>query len=341
MAETKDKIKSLSYHDALVLLQKGVIALAYLIFGEEKYLQEDLIDRLLKLSVDPAMKDFNLDIYYGGETDVEKILNAARSFPMMAARRTVIVKDIQNFKPTELKHVTNYFQNMSRTTCLILTSSQKKISVRQMNHASNEVIMIDCRPLYENEVPGWVENYLKSKRLEIEPQAIYLLQAQVGNSLFSLVNELEKVQINIHPRTKIKLADIQTITSISKQFNVFELCNAVGDRNFNRTLGILKQLIQQGESTTGMIVQLTRHFVHLMKINEGFRQGKRSVNDLMKITGLSYYFVNDMMQQAKKYSIEQLRNSFELLAEADLHLKTGYQTPDMVMELLLYKLIQR
>ena len=74
MAETKDKIKALSYNDALVHLKKGVLSPVYIIFGEEKYLQDDLIDRIIKISINPAMKDFNLDIFYASETDVEKII---------------------------------------------------------------------------------------------------------------------------------------------------------------------------------------------------------------------------------------------------------------------------
>lgn len=341
MAETKDKIKALSYNDALVQLKKGALARVYILFGEEKYLQDDLIDRIIKMSINPAMKDFNLDVFYASEADVEKIINAARSFPMMDERRVIIVKDIHEFKPTELKHLTNYFQNTSSSSCMVLTTNQKKTSGRLTGQASAQIAAIDCRAFYDNEIPGWIENYLKTKNLEIESQAIYLMQAQTGNSLLNLVNELEKILINIHPRTKITVADIQSVTSVSKQFNVFELCNAVGDKNFARTLAILNKLLQQGDSATGIIIQLTRHFVHLMKISEGYRQGKRSVNEFMKITGLTYYFVNDMMRQAKNFSIEQLRNSFEFLAEADLHLKTGYQKSEMVMELLLYKLIRR
>lgn len=341
MAQAQEKIKSITYNDALVHFKKGVLSPVYIIYGEEKYLQDDLIDRILKMTINPAMKDFNLDIFYASEADVEKIINVARSFPMMDERRVIVVKDIQDFKPTELKHLTNYFQNISRSSCMVLTSSQKKISGRLTNQAAAQVVTIDCRAFYDSEVPGWIQNYLKAKNVEIESQAIYLLHAQVGNSLLNLVNELEKVLINIHPRTKITLADIQAITSVSKQFNVFELCNAAGSKNFPRTIAILNRLLQQGDSATGMIIQLTRHFIHLLKISEGYRQGKRSVNEFIKITGLTYYFVNDMMQQAKNFSIEQLRNSFQFLAEADLHLKTGYQKPTMVMELLLFKLINQ
>jgi DNA polymerase-3 subunit delta len=167
-----------------------------------------------------------------------------------------------------------------------------------------------------------------------------LLQAQVGNSLLDLVNELEKVQINIHPRMKITLEDVQNVTSISKQFNIFELCNAIGEKNFPQAIAIVNKLLEQGESPTGMIIQMMRHFLNLMKINENIRRGNRAINELMKVTGLTYYFVNDMMKQSGNFTSEQYRGSFNFLAEADLHLKTGYQKPGMVMELLLYKLIK-
>ena len=143
-------------------------------------------------------------------------------------------------------------------------------------------------------------------------------------------------------RIKAKISSIDEMTpgSISKQFNIFELCNAIGEKNFPRSIAILNKLIGQGESPTGMIIQITRHFVNLMKINENIRRGNRSTGELMKVTGLTYYFVNDMMKQSKNFSAEQYKNSFSCLTEADLHLKTGYQKPGLVMELLLYKLIK-
>lgn len=339
MAQTKSKTKAISYTQAIEQLSKGVISPTYFIFGEEKYLHDDLIGRIIHASIDPGMKDFNLDFFYASEAEVDKIINVARSFPMMDQRRVIVVKDIQDLKTTELKYLTDYISHPSQTSCLILTMAEKLRSNKAMDLILNHSIAIDCRQFYDNEIPGWVENYLQSKKIEIEMQAIYLLQAQVGNSLLTLVNELEKVQINIHPRTRITLADVQSITSVSKQFNIFELCNAVGDKNFSRTVAILSKLLQQGETPTGMIVQLTRHFVQLLKIHEAMRQGKKAVNDIMKITGLTYYFVNDAMRQSKNFSTEQLRSAFNHLADADLHLKTGYQKPNLVMELLLYKLI--
>lgn len=340
MAKTATKSNRITYSKAIDQLKKGDLAPVYFIYGEEKYLHDELIDRIIDTSLDSEAKDFNLDIFYASETSTDKIINVSRSFPMMTQRRVVVVKDIQQLKPTDLKHLADYVNRPSKSSCLILSLPARKKAGKWFTVIFNNALSIDCRKLYDNEVPAWVESYVQSKNLAIAKDAIQLLQAQVGNSLLDLVNELEKIQINIHPRLKITLEDVQSVTSISKQFNIFELCNAVGEKNFPRAITILNKLLAQGESPTGMIIQLMRHFVNLMKINENIQRGNRSISELMKVTGLTYYFVNDMMKQAKNFSAGQYRNSFTYLTEADLHLKTGYQKPGLVMELLLYKLIK-
>ena len=340
MAQATPKTNNINYAKAINQLMKGELFPVYLIYGEEKYLHDELIDRIIDTSLDSGTRDFNLDIFYASETSADRIINVACSFPMMAQRRVVVVKDIQQLKTNDLKHLAEYVNHPSKSSCLVLSLPERKKSGKWFGVIFNNALSIDCRRFYDNEVPGWVENYLQSKKLKIEKEAIQLLQAQVGNSLLDLVNELEKVQINIHPRMKITLEDVQNVTSISKQFNIFELCNTIGDKNFPQAIAILNKLLEQGESPTGMIIQMMRHFVNLMKINENIRRGNRTVNELMKVTGLTYYFVNDMMRQSRNFTAEQYRGSFNFLAEADLHLKTGYQKPDLVMELLLYKLIK-
>ena len=340
MAQTATKSNNISYTQAIGQLNKGSLAPVYLIYGEEKYLHDELINRIIDISLDSETKDFNFDLFYASETSVDQIINVAQSFPMITERRVVVVKDIHQLKTTEIKYLADYVSHPSKSSSLILTLPERKKTGKWFTVIFSNALTIDCRRLYDNEIPAWVEGYLQSKGLEIEKEAVQLLQAQVGNSLLNLVNELEKIQINIHPRTKITLDEVQNVTSISKQFNIFELCNVVGEKNFPRAIAILNKLLEQGESPTGMIIQLMRHFVNLMKINENIRKGKRSTNEMMKITGLTYYFLNDMMKQSKNFTTEQYRNSFRYLAEADLHLKTGYQKPGLVMELLLYRLVK-
>ena len=258
----------------------------------------------------------------------------------MTKKRLVVVKDVLQYNTTSLKHLLEYVKKPAKSTCLVLSIPQKTGSGKWINTLLTAGLAVDCRQLYENEIGPWIRNYVSSRKMEIEFPAIHLLIAQVGTSLLNLINEIEKVQINIHPRSKITVDDIQTITSILKQNNVFELCEAVGDKNFPKSIAILNNLLDRGEKATGIVIQLFRHFVNLLKIHESARMNKNSIQDLSAVTKVNPYFIRSLKKQVKIYEKEQLKEAFKFLTNADLQLKTSYQKQNLIMELLLYNLIK-
>ena len=335
-----NKKKGITYLQAVQQLKKGSLAPIYFIFGEEKYLHDLLIDKLIGLVAEPATRDFNFDLFYASDVEAEKIVDIARSFPMMAEKRIIVVKDTKAYKQTSFNILAKYAAKPSPSTCLVLSAVQKVVTGKSVNAILSNSVAINCRQLYENEVGSWIKNYSQSKGFEIDVQAIQLLQSQVGNSLLSIVNELEKALINIHPREKMTYEDVKKVTSVTKQSSVFELCDAVGNKNLPLSIAILNNMLDRGEKPTTIVIQLTRHLANLMKINESISMNKSSVQDLAVITKLNSFFINKIRNQANNFKKEQLRRSLDFLTKADLHLKTSYQRPKLVMELLLYNLIR-
>ncbi len=340
MAATKTKTTDLNYLTAVQLVKKGEIAPVYLIYGEERYLQDELIDQILEQVLDPATREFNADIFYANDVEVELVISHSLSYPMMAKRRVVVVKDIHNFKAAALKRLADYAAKPAMPTCLILTSGEKTLTAKGYSALKSKSVVVNCRQLYEEETLVWIKNYLKSRRLESDLQAVSLLYQIVGNSLLDLVNEIEKIQVNIAPRTRISVEDVRQITSALKQSTVFELCDAVGGKDFPRSISILNNLIDRGEKPTGIVIQLTKHFINMLKIKESIRLKKTAVSDLVNLTHLNSFFINKVKAQAANYTTEQMRQTFLLLATADYHLKTSYQPPRLVLELLLFKVIK-
>jgi len=341
MNKTAAKSKSITYQQAMTLLGKKELAPLYFIFGEEKYQHDQLVEKIIDAAIDPTNRDFNFDMFYANEVEIEKVVNITRSYPMMAQRRLVILKDIQLLKPAAQKHLADSLLKPTPTTCLVLTSPQKNVTGKSLLAISNLAQSVECRPLYDNELIPWIEDHLRSKKIQIDTQAIPLLLAQVGNSLLNLTNELEKVLVNIVPRTRITVEDIQTVTSISKQFNIFELCNAIGDKNFPSAINIVDKLLEQGENPSTMIIQISKHMVNLVKLTQANRMGKTSASELVAITRLVSFIINRMKSQVRKYTDDQLRRSFHHLAEADFHLKTSYQQPKLILELLVYNIVKQ
>jgi len=340
MANKLQKNKSLSFLQAIKSLSRDSLSPIYFIYGEERYLQDELIQKILELAVDATTREFNLDIFYANEIDVEKAINISRSYPLMADKRVVVIKDIHFFKANAIKQLDNYLANPSHSTCLILTYPKKNITGKGIQGLAKNATAIDCRELYEEETLAWINNYVRSKNMEIDVQAVYLIYQVVGNSLLNIVNEIEKIQINIHPRNKITVEDVQTISSITKQNTVFELCDAVVEKNFSKSISILNNLIKRGEKPTTIVIQLTKHLVNYLKIKESLRLRKYSMEELRSVTRLNPFFINKIKKHVNNYSVEQIRRAFSHLATADLHLKTSYQSPRLILELLLYRIIK-
>ncbi|OQX96456.1 DNA polymerase III subunit delta [candidate division KSB1 bacterium 4572_119] len=342
MAKTAAKKKAISYLQAKLNISKSnSFEPVYLIYGEERFLHEDITNRILEKSLDAGSRDFNFDIFFAGDVEVEKVIDIARSYPMMSERRVILVKEIQKFKPAALKKLADYSGKPSETTVLMLIYPNRALTGKSISKIASGAYSINCRPLYEDETMKWIKEFAASKKLEIGTQAVHSLYELVGNSLLDLVNEIEKIQINIAPETKITVENVVKISSMLKLNTVFELCDTVGEKKFKKSISILNNLLSRGEKPTGIVRQLFRHFANLAKIRDSIAQRKGSAGELQKVTRLSPFFINKIKNQARNFSSTELRRSFFYLATADLHLKTSYQPPKLVMELLIYNLIRK
>ncbi|MDW7680183.1 MAG: DNA polymerase III subunit delta, partial [bacterium] len=251
------------------------------------------------------------------------------------------VKEIQRFKPSAMKLIEEYVAKPSQSTCLILSAPVKDLSGKSYKIVKSKACNVNCRPFYSNETISWIKNYINTKKLDIEIQACNALYEIVGNSLFDLVNEIEKIVINIYPRQKITAEDVQQTSSMLRQHSVFDLCDAVGEKKLKKSLSILNNLIDRGERATGIVIQLNRHWINMLKLIEMKRLKRLSTAELQAVTRLHPFFLAKIQMQTNNFTAEQIRQGFSRLAEADLHLKTSYQPPKLVLELLIYQLINK
>ena len=328
----------LTYENINSDLTKGKIALCYFLYGNEDYLIDELVKKIISVSVEKGSEDFNLDVLYGNEVDGGNIVGVAMSYPMMASRRTVIVKEIHRLSQQSLTLIGKYLEKPSQTTCLILTSERVDLRKKGFAKIKKHCTCFEARELYENKIPAWIRNYVKTKNLTISEEAVRLLQLSTGTSLRSLISEIEKVLLNIGSRKQIEVDDIESVVGVSKQFNTFELCDAVGRRDITNSLRILNHMLHAGESPTGIVAMLTRHFTILAKIKRlvALRWTREKI---AAEVGIHPFFVQNYIQQAPKYKIEEINEGFSHLLDADIKLKSSTQKPKMILELLLFLLI--
>jgi DNA polymerase-3 subunit delta len=319
-------------------LTKKELYPSYFLCGAEEFLIEDALHRLYKKIVDPAARDFNFDMFWGSETDGGKIVDIASAYPMMSPYRMVVVKDALKLAPSGLEALARYLEKPSATTKLVLTSHKADGRNKLVEKIKSHSCFVEFKPLYDRQVPQWIHEYVQEKNCSIAPEAAALLASLVGNNLRAIVNELEKIFINLSGRN-ISVADVRACANFSKNLSVFDLTDAVGYKDLSRALTILNLMLQTGESATGILVMLTRHFVNLLKL-KGAQAQRKSQSEMAAICGIPPFFIEKTLAMVEKFALTEFPQIFERMLETDLALKTSQQTPQVALQTLIIRIIK-
>lgn len=309
----------------------------YFFYGSEEFIIDQLIRKCIQLALEPNAHDFDLNILYGNDTDAVTIINYASAYPMIARRRVVVVKDVNQLDAAGLELLAKYVQRPLATNCLLLTAEKIDARKSAFKRLLENSTSLEIKPMYDNDVAQWLQRYVQDLRLSISQEAIQLLQTTVGNSLRRLANEIEKISLNLKDRNRIEVEDVEFVVGSSRQYSIFELCDAIGRRNVRQSIIILRNLLRQGESPAGIIAMLTRHFGILMRL-KALQMAKNLQKPIAQELGINPYFVKNYTTQAALFSPQQISRAFQYLLEADEKLKTSQGRPSVVMELLLLQM---
>ncbi len=311
-------------------LRQKKFAPVYFFYGEEDFLIDEAVDSLIAEVLPEESRSFNLDVLYGNEVDARDVVAHANSFPMMADRRVVILREYERLDEDELVH--SYVENPCPTTVLVLVSKKTDAAIR------GKAATVEFRRLYDSDLPAWITERSSLYGKRISRDASELLIMYVGGSLRALDSEIEKITVYVGEKKAINSEDVAAVVGVSKSYNVFELTKAVGDRNLKRSLEILERMMEVGEYPPLMVAALTKHFMTLLKLAEG-RRRKMSEGEIAASIKSPPRRIGEYMSQLRQYSSADLEKSFAPLARADEKLKFTSEDPRSVMTVLLHELI--
>jgi DNA polymerase-3 subunit delta len=316
--------------DFYTALRQGKVAPVYLFYGEEDFLIDEAVDSVIAEVLPEESRSFNLDVLYGNEVDARDVVAHANSFPMMAERRVVIMREYERLEEDE--PVQSYLENPCPTTILVLVAKKTDAATR------GKAMAVEFRRPYESELPAWIMERASHYGKRVSRDAAELLVMYVGASLRGLDIEIEKVAVYIGERKTVDSDDVSAVVGISKSYNVFELTKAVGDRNLKRSLEILERMMEVGEYPPLMVAALTKHFMTLLKLAEGKRR-RMSESEIATFIKSPPRRIGEYMNQLRQYSSADLEKTFAPLARADEKLKFSSEDPRSVMTVLLHELM--
>src|SRR6476660_8130060 len=204
----------------------------YFLMGEEPYYIDKLSEYIENNILSEDEKGFNQTVLYGRDVSIEDVISTCKRYPMMAERQVVIVKEAQELSRT-IDKLEHYAENPTPTTVLVFCYKYKTLDKRKKwAKALDKVgVVYESKKLYENQVGEWIKRLLSGKQYAIEPKAAAMLVEFLGTDLSKINNELEKLQIILTKGSTITPKVIEENIGFSKDYNVFELRKALGERN--------------------------------------------------------------------------------------------------------------
>ncbi|MBR0180736.1 MAG: DNA polymerase III subunit delta [Prevotella sp.] len=260
--------KNVSFDSIMSDLRDRKFSPVYYLMGDEPYYIDLISDYIAEHVLQPEERDFNQTILFGSDVNASQIADAARRYPMMAEYQVVIVKEAQNIKNTEA--LEKYFKQPMPSTILVMSHKNGSIDGRKREYVKSiqgSGVLFESKKLKDKELPAFIEKYLKSRNVSIDYKSTQIIADSIGADLSRLASELDKVVLSLPEEDRrVTPQVVEDQIGVSKEFNSFELRDAIVNRNVYKANQIIKYFDDNPKagSIYSFLPMLFNYFQNLM-----------------------------------------------------------------------------
>jgi DNA polymerase-3 subunit delta len=243
-----------TYNQIIRDIQLKKYAPVYVLTGEEPFFIDEIAHSIENDILDESEKSFGLSIVYGRDSELNQVINLAKGFPMMGNYQIVMIKEAQDLKEWKksdsLKPLENYINQPTPTTIFVIEykgkTLDKRLSITKL--IEKKTVHFVSEKIKDNQLESWIYDYVSSRGYKINQKISELLSDYLGNDLSKIVNEINKIAIIFPPGTEINSDIIQDYVGISKEYNIFELQNALAEKNVVQANRIIEYFVRNPKS---------------------------------------------------------------------------------------------
>ena len=284
--------KNVSFDSIMADLEARRFAPVYYLMGEESYYIDKISDYIAEHVLQPEERDFNQTVLFGSDVTASQVADYARRYPMMSEYQVIIVKEAQNIKQTEA--LEKYFKQPLASTILVICHKNGNVDGRKREYVKaiqSAGVLFESKKLRDRDLPVFIENYLRTRNVSIDAKSTQIIADSIGADLSRLSSELDKVILSLSEQDRrVTPQVVEDQIGVSKEFNGFELRDAIVNRNEFKANQIIKYFDENPKagSIYAFLPLLFNYFQNLM---------------------IAYYAPNNKSQEAVAEWLE-LRNSW-------------------------------
>jgi DNA polymerase III subunit delta len=318
--------------------KKGNFKPIYWLEGEEPYHIDKVVEYAEKKILPESEASFNLTIFYGRDANWADVVNACRRYPMFAERQVVLLKEAQQMK--DIEKLESYIDNPLTSTVFVVSYKDKKVDARTKfaKLLKQKGEMVTTKKMYDNQLPQWANDMVEQHGLSISQKALALLVDHIGNDLNRIENEIEKLAVNLGSRKNITEDDIEKYIGVSKEFNVFELQDALAKKNLPKAIRIIQYFGSNPKAAPIQLI-LPSLYSFFSKVYMVLGAGTNDEKAIASTVGVNPYFVKDYLAAARSYGEMGVERTLMLLHHYNLRSigvhDAGTEDADLMKEMVV------
>lgn len=310
----------------------------YFLMGDEPFFIDQISDAFENYALPEEAKGFDQTVVYGKDTTIDELISSAKRYPMIGQLQLIIIKEAQNLSRS-IEQLIPYTINPQPTTILVFCYKYKTLDKRKALYKalSKSYVVFESKKIYDSQIPSWVVDQLKSKGLEITPKAAHLLADFLGNDLTKVSNELEKLALVLENSTRITPELIEQHIGISKDYNNFELQNALAHLNQAKAYQIV-QYFSKDPNKHPIVLTVSTLYSFFSKIMTLHTLSDHNPQNMANAIGVNPFFLKDYSIGAKNFPMRRISGVFETLRLIDIKSKgvdANLSPKDLYNELLI------
>jgi len=318
-------------------LRQKTLRPLYVVAGEEGYLRRTAVRLITEAMVAAGANESFKQTFAAQEVDAPKLLDAVRAVMLFGGRTFVVVRDGEKLSKDVLEALANYAEKPVASATLVIDAHKIDGRSRFMKVAEKTGGVVECKALYANQLPSWINMEVRRFDKKISQEAARFLADMVGNDLGQLAAALDRVSLYVGRQPTIELKDVEEAVVETAQRTVFELCNALGVRKVGKAVAVLGNLLDEGQAPVLVLNMIARHVRLLIKAKEIAAEAK-GAPDIAKQLGVHPFFAKDYIAQARNFSAGELRRFFRELSRCDRAIKSSRLPRERILEKLILEL---
>jgi len=326
----------MTYDQIIAQLRKKQFAPIYFLMGDEPFYIDEISNYIEENTMLEEHRDFNQMLVYGKETDADEVIALAKEFPFGTDKRVVIVKEAKELK--NMDRLVQYAENPTQTAIVVVCYKYATLKAAQLKTAEKNGVVFNSEKMKDYKLPSWIQAHAANYHFRIQPAVANLLAENIGVDLSRIDNEYKKLTIFLPPNSEITADVVEKHIGISKEYNVFELQNALAERKIDKAYKIVHYFSQNIKQAPNILTvnSLSSFYLKLLAYN----LSDKSIEAKGKIFGKNDYVQKINVQYAQSHSVLELQKIIGILREYDAKTKgvDSNLSDEELLKELVYKI---